>query len=221
MSRIKSNEEVCQFNFFTIFLFFCITFFLLIFINNWFLISNELYYDSLGEQLSFEKINELINFNKKWGWIVYPVTPVLYLLKFLLVVICFFTGSLVLGIEVKTKTFFKIVLIGEFVFLLPIIVKLFWFSIFKTDYNLEDLQYFSPFSALSLFNPKEVEPWLIYPFQLLNVFELLYWFILAYLLKDVINKTFSQSLGFVASTYGVGLFIWIVFVTFLTVSLSA
>ncbi|MFN7839937.1 MAG: hypothetical protein ACK5QG_18395, partial [Bacteroidota bacterium] len=62
--------------------------------------------------------------------------------------------------------------------------------------------------------------WLVYPIQLLNVFELLYWIALAWQLQEVLEKPFAESLGFVAKTYGVGLAVWVVVVMFLTVSIS-
>ena len=118
------------------------------------------------------------------------------------------------------KHYFEILVKSEFIFLIPLAIKLFWFNIFHTSYTLQDLQYFSPLSVFSFFDPKEIDTWLVYPMQLFNVFELLYWLILAYLLKDVLGKGFKDSLGFVATTYGVGLFIWVVLVMFLIVNIS-
>lgn len=73
---------------------------------------------------------------------------------------------------------------------------------------------------INFFSHSELEPWLVYPIQLLNVFELLYWAVLAWQLQEVLKKSFPESLGFVMKTYGVGLTVWVVVVMFLTVSLT-
>jgi hypothetical protein len=44
---------------------------------------------------------------------------------------------------------------------------------------------------------------------------------LAYLMREVIESDFAQSLKLVLVSYGTGLLIWVIFITFLTVSLSA
>jgi len=193
---------------------------MLLITSEYVLISDDLLYDFLGKQLSYERINELIKEGKNWKWLTYIFLPILILLKLFLVTVCLSIGTLILGIENSFKKLFQVVITAEFIFLISPIIKLFWFSLYQTDYTLENLQSFSPLSVFSLFNPTEIEPWLGYPLQLLNVFEFLYWLALAYLLKEVLGRSFSGSLGFVASTYGIGLLIWVVLVMFLTVSVS-
>jgi hypothetical protein len=185
-----------------------------------FLVSDELIYDSLISRLSLERISEMLAQGKKWKWLSYVFLPIFLLIKILFVVICFSIGGLFLNIESSFKKFFTIVTKAEFVFLIPGVIKLFWFSFFQTNYTLQDLQFFSPLSAISFFNPTELDPWLAYPLQLLNVFEVVYWLLLAYQLKPVLNETFPSSLGFVGRTYGVGLIVWVILVMFLIVSIS-
>lgn len=203
-----------------VFIFLLIAYVTILIASDYVLISDELFFDFFGRQLSYESINEIIEKGKSWKWVMYLFLPAVVFLKLFLVSICFSIGGLVVGLESGYKTFFQVSVKSEFIFLIPTIIKLFWFSLYQTDYTLEDLQYFSPLSVFILFSPKEIEPWLAYPLQLLNVFELLYWFSLAYQLKEVLGKSFSGSWGFVAATYGVGLLVWLVLVMFLTVSIS-
>ncbi len=184
------------------------------------IMSDDLIYDSLINQLSYDRISEMLDQGKKWQWLSYVFLPVLLFIKILFVVICFSIGGLFLNIENDFKKFFSIATNSEFVFLIPGIIKLVWFTIIKTTYTLQDLQYFSPLSAINFFNPTELDTWVVYPLQLLNAFELLYWFVLAYQLKEVLNESLSGSIGFVAKTYGVGLVIWVILVMFLIVSIS-
>ena len=108
----------------------------------------------------------------------------------------------------------------KILFLLIIIVKTTWFYFFQTDFTLEDLQYFYPLSALNIIGYQGLEPWYIYPFQVINLFEVAYWFILSYLIGKELNETTEKGLSIVASSYGVGLLIWVVGVMFLTLNMS-
>jgi hypothetical protein len=184
------------------------------------LMTDDFLYDSLVNQLSYERISEIIDQGKKWKWLSYALIPILVSVRIFFVVFCFSIGGLFFNIENGFKKFFSIVTNAEYLFIVPGVVKLLWFSFFQTNYTLQDLQYFSPLSVFNFFNPTEIDPWLVYPLQLLNAFELMYWFVLAYQLKEALNENLSGSIGFVARTYGVGLFIWVILVMFLIVSIS-
>jgi len=104
--------------------------------------------------------------------------------------------------------------------LLVIIFKTAWFYFFQTDYNLEDLQYFYPLSALNIVGYEGLQPWFIYPVQVFNLFELAYWVILAYLIDKELNENTVKGMSIVASSYGVSLLIWVVGVMFFTLNMS-
>jgi len=109
--------------------------------------------------------------------------------------------------------------LADFVFVLAGLTKLAMLIFFKSVNTLEDLQ-FQPLSLLELFDKSKVSTFLIYPCSLIGVFELLYWLVLAWLLGGVADKPFGSSLKTVASSYGIGLLLWVLFVMFLTVNLS-
>lgn len=188
--------------------------------SEYFLISDSLFFDFFGQQLSFESVNQILTQWKKWKWLSYIILPILLVIKISFVAICFTIGDLISSLENDFKKFISIAVAAEFVFLIPSVIKLLWFLFVKTDYTLQDIQFFSPLSMISLFNQSKIDPWLIYPIQLLNIFELLYWIALTWQLQEVLKKPFAESLGFVAKTYGIGLAVWVVFVMFLTVSIS-
>lgn len=122
--------------------------------------------------------------------------------------------------EIKFKTLFNIVVKAEFVFLLVILCKTIWFYVFQQDYTLEDLQYFYPLSAINITGYDGLKPWFAYPLQTLNLFEVTYWILLAYLLGKELKITTDMGLNIVASSYGVGLLIWVVAVMFFTLNMS-
>jgi len=188
-------------------------------IINEFIITNEFYYNSLGEQLSIERIDEILNLKQKWNWITYLFIPVTLLIKYSLIAFCLDVGAVISGYRISFKKLFQVVMIADLVFLLAQLLRT--IILWITDINsLTEIQYFLPFSLLSLFDVKELDVWFIYPLQVINVFEIVYWFILALGLKIVFEKKFSKMFRLVLSSYGTGLVIWIMVVMFLSINFS-
>ncbi|MCG6187377.1 hypothetical protein [Maribellus maritimus] len=80
---------------------------------------------------------------------------------------------------------------------------------------------------MELLNKNTVDPLFLYPLSLINIFELGYFLILAWLLVGVINETngerpvkFGKSLQLVTTSYGSGLLLWVVLVMFITLNLN-
>lgn len=181
---------------------------------------DSLVYNSLGERFANEQINEVFGFYKKWSWASYIVIPFYLFIKVAIIASIIDIGVFFFDKEIKYKKLFNFVLKAEFIFLLILVFKFIWFYVFDQNYNLDDIQYFYPLSALSFIGSEGLEPWWIYPFQTLNLFELGYWFILAYLIGKEINSNTEKGLTIVASSYGIGLLIWVVGVMFLTLNMS-
>tara|TARA_B110000114_G_scaffold4744_1_gene4768 strand:+ start:529 stop:1164 length:636 start_codon:yes stop_codon:yes gene_type:complete len=186
------------------------------------LYSNEIIVSSLAENLTKEQIIKILNFNEKWKWITYVFIPFLLIVKISLISVVLDVGCFFFSKEIKYKKLFNIVVKAEFIFLLVIVFKTVWFYFFQADYNLEDLQYFYPLSALNIIGYEGLQPWFIYPFQVLNLFELAYWLILAYLIdKELgIDKKKDTGIKIVASSYGISLLIWVVGIMFFTLNMS-
>ncbi len=182
--------------------------------------TEDLYASSLSEQFTQEQILEALNLKKKWQWLGYIAIPLLLLLKISIIAAIIDVGCFFFNKEIKYKTLFNSVVKAEFVFLLVIIFKTLWFYIFHQDYTLEDLQYFYPFSAINITGYQDLKPWFVYPLQVLNLFELAYWVILAYLIGKEIKSTTKKGFIIVGSSYGVGLLIWVIAIMFLTLNMS-
>lgn len=187
-------------------------------LSNHFLMSKTLFYNSFSEQISSENIDRFINYFNTWQWLGYIFIPIVYILKFSLTALILLTGFFFINHEVRFPTLFKAVMLAEIPFLLVPLIKLFWFLFIQTQYNFNDLQYFYPLSALQLFEIKTLATWQIYPLQLLNVFEMVYWVLLAYWLKRLLNITLTKGMEVVIASYGTGLLLWVVFVTFLSIN---
>lgn len=187
----------------------------------------ELFYNSLLTKFSTDQIDKVLNFQKKWQWLSYPFIPLLLLIKITLISSVLYIGTFFYSkAKVTFKQLFNAVVKAEFVFLGVGVLKIIWFYFFQTNYTLEDLQYFYPLSALNIVGYKGLEAWFIYPLQVLNLFELAYWLLLAYFIgklafteKDK-GKPMDLGLKIVASSYGSALLLWVVVVMFFTLNYS-
>jgi hypothetical protein len=186
---------------------------------NYLFITEELYYNLFSETLAVDRITKIIEQSQKWQWIGYLFIPIVLLIRISFTTICLYTGFFLANFKVRFKDLFKVALLADFVFVLAGITKLVILIFFKEVSTLDDLQ-FQPFSLMELLDRKTVDALLLYPLSLIGVFELLYWLALAWLLTGVVEKSFGSSLKSVATSYGSGLFLWVLLVMFLTVNLT-
>ena len=195
------------------------------------LISDTLYFNTLADQLTYEQIETMIAQGKKWEWLGYALVPLVYLIKFSLVALVLSLGVWLATNRFWFKSLFAVAIEAEVIFLIPVIAKLLWFLFLQPNYTLQDLQLFYPLSLLSIFDPDTLEAWWLYPLQVLNVFEVVYWGILAYLVAPLLRHQDGQEtedffgrlgrgLGIVSASYGAGLVVWVALVMFLTLSYS-
>lgn len=184
------------------------------------LVSDNLYFNALQTQLSYEQIENILAQGKKWQWLGYLALPVVLLLKFSLVTCCLCLGYFFSSNKFVFKSFFGLSIVAELLFILPALLKILWFLFVQTDYSLNDLNQFYPLSLLNLFNQETLPRYWIYPLATLNMFEVVYWFLLAYGVAGETGLSYNKSFGLVMSSYGVGLLLWIVLVMFLTITYS-
>lgn len=184
------------------------------------LIDEALYYNSFAEQLSYERIGQLIENERKWAWLGYALIPAVYLVKFSMVASCLWLAGFFANVKLPFGKAFGVALLAETVSLVPPLLKIGWFAFVHTDYTLADLQWFSPLSALGLFEREDLETYLAYPLQVLSVWEVAYWLLLAYGLGKALQKPLPDGLRLVAASYGPGLVLWVLLVVFLTVNLG-
>jgi hypothetical protein len=189
---------------------------------NKFLATEEVFYNFYSEQLAQKQIYKLLESQKKWAWVGYAIIPVLILIRTSLVSICLRIGLFLYNTDNKTKfkQIFRIVLIGEFLLLLVGFCKFIYFYIIKTNYTLQDIQEFYPFSYTNFLDLSKIKPWLIYPLQTINLFEIAYFFVLVFGVHKLLQNKYLKSFEIVAISYGTGLIIWIGLVMFLTLNIS-
>ena len=187
--------------------------------NNYIEVSSRIF-DYLSKEYPNSVIQNYMESQKKWWWVSYAVTPVIIGIKVLLVAFCLNFIKLFdfeWSEKIKFSDFVFLALIAEFVFVIAGAYKFVNFYWLEPDYTLEDLQTYYPMSLINFREYISTEKWLAYPLQLVNLFELFYWGILARGLWEFSGQKMkpAKSLGLVALHYGTGLLFWVGIVSFL------
>lgn len=182
---------------------------------------DKLLYNTIAEKLTSQQLNHFFEFQNKWKWISYIFFPIYIVIKTSIIATVLYVGTYFFSQkEVEYNSLWNIVIKAEFIFLLVATTKIIWFYFFKTNYDLEDIQYFYPLSALNIVGYRGLETWFIYPFQTLNLFELAYWLILAYFIGKETDTNMDKGLKIVAYSYGPALILWVTTVMFFTLNYS-
>ena len=197
---------------------------LLIILNRIYIQTDSKMFDFLAKDYPSSVVQNYMESQKKWWWVSYAATPVLIGIKVLLVAFCLnFVKIVSEKLEnLRFRDILTVVLMAEFVFIIAGFYKFLNFYLIDTDYTLETLQTYYPLSLINFKEAISTEKWLAYPLQLCNLFELMYWGVLAWGIRQLAEKkiSYQRSLGYVALTYGIGLLFWVGVVCFLILSIS-
>jgi len=181
----------------------------------------ELQYNSLAEKLTVSQIDSYFKLQDDWKWVGFAFIPIYFIIKFYIITSTLYIGIFFLSkIDTKFNELLEIVVKTEFIFLLSPIVKIVWFYFFQTNYNLQDLQYFFPFSAINITGYNGLEPWLIYPLQTLNLFEVAYIIYLSYQIGHLTKTNADNGFKIVGYSYLPALLLWVTVVMFFTLNYS-
>lgn len=180
--------------------------------------TDEVYYAALSDNLSFDRIDELLKNRKELAWVSYAITPVFYILKIFLATVCVYIGIFMLKEKVSFSALFSVCIYAEFVFLAPIAIRLFWFTQVDTSYALADVSDFPPASLYNVLGSTVDEDWIKYPLRVLNAFELIYMIALAKGISSKFHFSFTESVKLVLASYGLGLILWILTIVFLLIN---
>lgn len=209
-----------KYKYFILFIIIVLGYFINIYIDRTFISTNSKIIDFLAKDYPNEVIQNYIENQNKWWWLTYVITFLIIVIKVFLVAFCLNFIKLfdLPGLErITYGNFLHLALIAELIFILTGFYKFVNFYWFDTTYSLADVQTYYPLSLINFKESISTEKWLAYPLQLCNVFELLYWGILAYGIWEYTDRKISylKALGVIAITYGVGLLFWAGTITFL------
>lgn len=201
-----------------VFVYLCITYALVLFVQQEYILTEEVYYNSLGEQLAVERIDAFLQMQHKWEWLKYAAIPVVVFLQALLVSVCLGAGAILMEYAISFKALFSMVVKALAVFAVGKVLFTI-LALFTEIRTMDDLLKADKFSLLGWIGKEGIPEWLLYPLSVVNFFEVLFWLLLACGIGFLLKKRWTEMLGFVAATYGVGLLILVLLLTFFQLSL--
>lgn len=104
--------------------------------------------------------------------------PFVYLWKFTVIAFVIWVGCFMFGYRVTYAQCWSVVLGAEFIFMIPEILKITWFITVETDPTYNDISAFYPLSLMHFFDYETIDRKWAYPLRALNLFEVVYWFLL-------------------------------------------
>jgi len=175
------------------------------------LILTRRFFAESGQTLALPPGNGLQLLTGQQQWV--DILAILYFLfKIGLVSLILYTALYIADRPIAYSLILYIVTLCEAVFLVAAVVKMLWFYFFFPQGTLLDWHRFYAFSVLSLFH--DVPPDWYYPLQTLNLFEISYWFFLAYGISKLAGMNYGYAFKIVALSYLPALLVWMVVVCF-------
>ncbi|MBS1526468.1 MAG: hypothetical protein JST19_12510 [Bacteroidetes bacterium] len=185
----------------------------LVYITNEYILTIN-FYERNGQPVSgIPDLESLVYQNIKK--VIYLYTVIYTVIKVFTIAMILATGLYFFEIKVRFRDLLQVVILCEFIFLLPAVAKICWFWQERDIVDLITWQNFYFLSASS-FVP-EIKPAFLLPLQTLNAFELAYWFLLAAGIQKIAKTDFDRALRVVCLSYIPALFTWVIFVVYFTV----
>ncbi|MDZ4715350.1 MAG: hypothetical protein SH819_07755 [Cytophagales bacterium] len=141
----------------------------------------------------------------------YLSIPLIYLWKFTALGLVLWMGCFLFGYRVLYSQCWGIVLVAEFVFLIPELIKITWFLGIQTDPTYYDIQAFYPLSLMHFFDYQELPARFAYPSKALNLFEPIYWLVLTLGIRHYAKRGMKPAWTIVLTFYLPVFLLWLVF----------
>ena len=219
---VPLSKEAAQWRIYgwPVFLIVCGLYLIFTIIADWFVLTEAVYYRSLAEQLSADRIASYLSLREQYAWIGYLVVPPMIVAKSAYTAFFIAAGAVVVEYEdVRFKQCFKAAVLCEGVFVAALGIRLFWAGLAGIE-TLEDYASMQILSLMSLFKGMDIEPWLVFPLQTINVFEALYCASLCWVMALQSNRSLGESARFVLPFYGMGLLLRLCIVMFLALQFN-
>ena len=197
-------EDFININRWAYFMLLCLATFLLLFMKKNFVESSIAAFEVMegkGEMGIFHLISTL----------QYLSIPIYYLWKFTITSFVLWVGCFMFGYKITYSRLWQIVLVSEMLFLLPDLIKTGWFILVETDPTYWDVRAFYPLSLMNLFDYELIESRWHYPLKSINLFEIIYWFLLVHFIHFSAKKKISYAYSIVFSSYVLFFFVWLGF----------
>lgn len=137
--------------------------------------------------------------------------PLVYAWKFTVIAFVIWVGCFMFGYRVTYARCWGVVIGAEFIFLIPELLKIFWFTVVVPDPRYSDIGAFYPLSLMHFFDYYSINRKWAYPLRALNVFEIIYWFLLVAGIHHYARKEKRIVWFIVAASYILIFLLWLIF----------
>ena len=137
--------------------------------------------------------------------------PFVYLWKFLVIAFVIWIGCFMFGYRVTYTQCWGVVVAAEYIFLVPEILKILWFMFVETDPTYNDISGFYPLSLIHFVDIETLDKRWAYPLRALNLFEVIYWFLLVGGIHHYARKEKRYVWIIVSCSYILIFFLWLLF----------
>jgi hypothetical protein len=137
--------------------------------------------------------------------------PLVYLWKFTVIAFVIWVGCFMFGYRVTYGQCWGVVIGAEFIFLIPEVLKILWFLTIDTDPTYQDISAFYPLSLIHFVDYDLLDKRWAYPLRALNIFEVVYWFLLVEGIHHYARKDKKYVWIIVACSYILIFFLWLLF----------
>ncbi len=137
--------------------------------------------------------------------------PLVYLWKFTIIGFTIWIGCFMFGYRVTYTQCWSIVMVAEYVFLIPELAKILYFLFLVGDPTYHEIRSFYPFSAIQLVDYDSIDKRWAYPLRALNLVEIFYWVILVEGIHRIARKDKKYVWIIVSCSYILLFFLWLLF----------
>ena len=149
-----------------------------------------------------DEIARIKEFNTQMGWVFDLFEPITLLIKFSVIAVCLFAVAYLKDIKLSFEDIFRAVILAEVVFIVAAVIRIIWLGIHAQDIDLIYYRTFSPLALVNIFSDLVGKyPFLIMPMRSLSLFQIMYVFVLVYLMGKSCDLKLSQSWRIVVISY--------------------
>jgi hypothetical protein len=166
------------------------------------------------DAFNVEEIDKSFSLFRKWEWLSILLNVIIVFLRIVATSIVIYIGFFFLEERILFKKIFSSVIICELIFIFQMIVRIIYFAFISPPININEFK-IMPLSVLSLFSYEKIDEWMYYVLNTLNIFELIYFVVLCFLISKSQYNSFKKTVSTIFYSYGIGLFLFMILISFM------
>ncbi len=177
------------------------------------MLSEKVLYQTLASEMTLEQIETGLEASQSFSWVLYLLLPISIILSIVVISLCLNIGALLLSYKISFKSIFGVVTKAFILFSISKLILLGMLGIWGME-RWGDLAYIPSFSIYDLVDKDAIAQWMVYPLQMISIFQLLFILLIAMGLNYILKKGVRHWVIFTLCTYGLAIIIWVSFITF-------